>query len=383
MLIDRTVIFVRSGKGGDGCMSFRREKFVPKGGPDGGNGGRGGDVILVGDRSLTTLLPLTPRPHYRAKAGGQGRGRSMHGPDGDDCLVPVPPGTVVHDRDTGELVADVREDGQQVLVAAGGAGGRGNESYKSSTNQVPRQWTPGEPFIERALELELKLIADVGLIGMPNAGKSTMLRAVTRSRPKVADYPFTTLDPHLGIAELPGDGSRRLVLADIPGLIEGAADGAGLGHEFLRHVERTVVLVHVLDLAPMDGTDPVANHDAIREELLAYSAVLAEKREIVVLNKIDLLPDDERDARIRGVRRGLRLPDDIPMLVASGATGEGMTEVLERAWSTLAEEEARGRGRSGERGPSVLEPGSEPSESDEDDATDTPKPRPTRPSSSW
>ncbi len=338
MLIDETVIYVRSGRGGDGCLSFRREKFVPKGGPDGGDGGRGGDVVLVGDRSLSTLLPLTPRPHYRAEAGGHGMGKQRHGHDADDLEVSVPPGTVVFDRDSGEPVGEIREHGQRLVVARGGRGGRGNESFKSATHQTPREWTPGEPYEERALRLELKLIADVGLVGLPNAGKSTMLGAVTRSRPKVADYPFTTLQPHLGIAELPGDGSRRLVLADIPGLIDGAASGAGLGHDFLRHVERTEVLLHVLDVAPLDGTEAVANHAIIREELLAYSPVLAEKPEIVVLNKVDLVPADEREERIRTIRRGLRLDPETPLLVASGATGEGMPEVLEACWRMLGRE---------------------------------------------
>lgn len=338
MLIDRAIIFVRSGRGGDGCVSFRREKFVPKGGPDGGNGGRGGDITLVGDRSLSTLLPLTPRPHYRADAGGHGRGAQCFGPDADHMDIMVPPGTIVFDRDTDEQLGEIREEGERLLVARGGKGGRGNESFKHATNQTPRNAEPGEPWEERALRLELKLIADVGLVGLPNAGKSTMLAAVTRSRPKVADYPFTTLQPHLGIADLPGDGSRRLVLADIPGLIEGAADGAGLGHDFLRHVERTELLLHVLDLVPIDGSDPVANHAAILGELVAYSPVLAEKAEIVVLNKVDLLPAEDRDEAIRRVRIGLRLDDDTPIVVVSGASGEGTVEMLEAAWRALGRE---------------------------------------------
>ncbi|MFK7961417.1 MAG: GTPase ObgE [Phycisphaerales bacterium] len=335
MLIDQATIFVRSGKGGDGCMSFRREKYIPKGGPDGGNGGHGGSVFLVGDPSLSTLLPLTPRPHYRAEHGRQGLGKSMHGRDAEDLLVPVPLGTIVRDRDSGEWLGEMRASGERLLVASGGKGGRGNESYKSATHQTPREWTPGEPSVELALHLELKLIADVGLVGLPNAGKSTMLRATTRGRPKVADYPFTTLSPHLGIAELPGEDHRRLVVADIPGLIEGAADGAGLGHDFLRHVERTSVLLHVVDVAPLDGSDPVENYETIRQELVAYSAVLGEKPEVVVLNKVDLLLAEEREEAIRTIRRGLRLDPEVPMILASGATGEGTAEMLESCWTEL------------------------------------------------
>jgi GTP-binding protein len=345
MLIDRATIFVRSGKGGDGCVSLRREKFVPKGGPDGGDGGRGGDVVLVGDASLSTLLPLTPRPHYRAKHGQPGTGKSCHGSDGASVLVQVPLGTLVYDAENDDLLADITRDGERFVAVAGGRGGYGNEHFKSATNQTPREATPGEPAIDRTLRLELKLIAEVGLIGKPNAGKSTLLRAVTRANPKVADYPFTTLAPHLGIAELPADrrgAERRLLLADIPGLIEGAAEGAGLGHDFLRHVERTRVLVHVLDVQPIDGSDPVASYHAIREELHAYSVALAETPEIVVLNKIDLVPEEERDAVVAGLTGRLGLDDDEPAVVTSGATGAGTRELLERCWQTLGREDAPG-----------------------------------------
>jgi GTP-binding protein len=337
MLIDQATIFVRSGKGGDGCISFRREKYVPKGGPDGGDGGKGGDVILIGDRSLSTLLPLTPRPHYRAKNGMQGMGKQMHGSDGDDCIVPVPPGTLVFDKDTGDLLADITEHGQTYIAAAGGKGGFGNEHFKSSTNQTPREATPGEPRIDRTLLLELKLIADIGLIGLPNAGKSTMLSAVSRATPKIADYPFTTLAPHLGIAELPGE--RRLIFADIPGLIEGAAEGAGLGHDFLRHVERTRLLVHLVDVRPIDGSSPRDNYRAIRKELMDYSAELAEKPEILVLNKIDLIPADERDSAIRRLRAELNIPSNEPVVAASGATGDGARELLEMCWTQIGSAE--------------------------------------------
>ncbi|MGY8753367.1 MAG: GTPase ObgE, partial [Phycisphaerales bacterium] len=296
MLVDRARIFVRSGKGGDGCMSFRREKYIPKGGPNGGDGGDGGDVVLVGDGSIDTLLSLTHRPHYRAGHGIQGKGSQMHGANGDDKIVKVPLGTLVKDEKTGELLADIAEEGQVLVVANGGKGGWGNEHFKSATNQAPRETTNGEPIEEYILRLELKLIADIGLVGLPNAGKSTLLSSISAARPKVADYPFTTLQPHLGIAEL--DLDRRLIVADIPGLIEGAADGAGLGHRFLKHIERTGALLHLVDVMPIDGSDPVSNYRAIRDELERYSEELASKEEIVVLNKVDLLLPDERDEAI-------------------------------------------------------------------------------------
>lgn len=344
MLIDQATIFVRSGKGGDGCMSFRREKYVPKGGPDGGDGGRGGDVILIGDDSLTTLLPLRPRPHYRATSGTQGMGKSMTGAAGDDKIVPVPLGTVVHDAETGKVEIDISEHGQRWLAARGGKGGLGNERFKSSTNQAPREWTPGEPWEERTLRLELKLMADAGLIGLPNAGKSTMLRAVSEATPKVADYPFTTLHPHLGMAALPSGGSaeRRLVFADIPGLIEGASGGAGLGHDFLRHVERTGVLVHVLDVMPIDGSSPEQNYRTIRGELAGYSSELAEKPEVVVLNKIDLVPEQDRVETIDRIAAAIGLPDDRRPIVTSGATHEGVAALLEACWTLLGRRDVEG-----------------------------------------
>ncbi len=331
MLIDRATLYVRSGKGGHGCMSFRREKFIPKGGPDGGNGGRGGDVVIVADPNLDTLLPLTPRPHYRAESGKGGMGKSCIGRDGADCIVKVPMGTLVFDRDSGELLADISALDQRMVVAEGGQGGRGNESYKSSTNQTPRESTPGGEWVERTLDLELKLIADVGLVGLPNAGKSTMLRAFSRARPKVADYPFTTLSPHLGIAEL--SRHRRLVVADIPGLIAGAADGAGLGHDFLRHIERTECIVHVIDVMPFDKSDPVQNYKTIRGELEAYSTTLAEKPETIVLNKIDLVPEHEREAHCQAILSCLECSK--PPLLMSGLTGEGGEALLECLWQAL------------------------------------------------
>ncbi len=328
MLVDRARIFVRSGKGGDGCMSFRREKYIPKGGPNGGDGGDGGDVILVGDKSIDTLLSLTHRPHYRADHGIQGKGSQMHGANGDDKIVKVPLGTLVTSEESGELLADISEDGQELVVAKGGKGGWGNEHFKSATNQAPRETTSGEPIEEYILRLELKLIADIGLVGLPNAGKSTLLSAISAARPKVAEYPFTTLQPHLGIAEL--DVNRRLIVADIPGLIEGAADGAGLGHRFLKHIERTGALLHLVDVMPVDGSDPVSNYRAIREELVRYSEELAAKDEIVVLNKVDLLPPDERQEILSKIAANLQLD---PVIVCSGATREGVRDVLEHCWA--------------------------------------------------
>jgi GTP-binding protein len=339
VLIDQGVIFVRSGKGGDGCVAFRREKYIPKGGPDGGDGGDGGDVILEGDDALSTLHVVTLRPHYRAQNGQPGGGSQRHGASGEDCLVRVPAGTLVFDHATGALLADVARHGERFVVARGGRGGFGNEHFKSATNQTPRESTPGEPWEERTLRLELKILADVGLVGMPNAGKSTLLAAVSAARPRIADYPFTTKSPNLGIAELPGD--RRIVVADIPGLIEGAAEGAGLGHDFLRHVERTRVLVHVVEVVPIDGSDPTANYRAVRRELADYAHGLPEKDEIVALSKVDLIPDEqERESRIAAIAEAIGgSPRIIPL---SGVTGEGTRELLEACWERLEDKPAPG-----------------------------------------
>ncbi|MCH7798128.1 MAG: GTPase ObgE [Planctomycetes bacterium] len=357
MLIDRATIFVRSGKGGSGCVSLRREKYIPRGGPDGGDGGCGGDVVLVGDPGLDTLLGLTYSPHFFAANGRPGKGKSMHGADGEDSIVRVPPGTLVYDKDTGEYLADITSAEDRYVVVRGGRGGFGNEHFKTSTDQTPREATPGEPVEERTLRLELKLIADVGLVGKPNAGKSTLLSAVSRATPKVAEYPFTTRSPCLGIAELAGGRmERRLVIADIPGLIEGASAGAGLGHEFLRHIERTTVLVHLVDIAPVDGSDPAENYTAIRRELAEYSPALAEKTEIVALNKIDLVPASDRAGVIERIGRACRDSDRAAPMVISGATGEGLRELLEACWQSLGKSEpvpwkaggaAAGAGRGG------------------------------------
>jgi len=330
VFVDTAIITVRSGKGGDGCSHLRREKDRPKGGPDGGDGGRGGDITVVADPHLDTLIEFSYRAHFFAQDGERGQKKSCHGSDGQGVEIRLPVGSLVADADTHEVLVDLVEPGQRAVVAPGGKGGLGNEHFKGPLRQTPLEFTPGEPAVERRLLIELKLIADVGLVGLPNAGKSTLLRAVSRANAKVGAYPFTTLSPQLGIAEL--DTERRLVFADLPGLIEGAADGAGLGHDFLRHVERTRAIVHLVDIAPLDGSDPVANWRTIRGELHAFSPELAEKPELVVLNKMDLVPEDERDARIErfagaiGLARGERPP------AISGATGEGVRAMLEAAW---------------------------------------------------
>ena len=339
MLIDQATIFIRSGKGGNGCCSFLREKYRPKGGPDGGNGGRGGDVVLVGDDTLTTLLSLTPRPHYRAKHGGDGQGKSKFGADAEALHIPVPLGTIARDRETGEVVCDIAAHGEQVIVAIGGAGGRGNESFKSATNQTPREVEPGEAWQERTLDLELKLIADIGLVGLPNAGKSTFLGCVTAARPKVASYPFTTLEPSLGICEL--DPERRLLIADIPGLIEGAAHGAGLGLDFLRHIERTAVFLHLVDAAPADGSDPVENWKTIRGELVCHEVDLSIRPEIVLLNKADLLPGEA----MQDIAEQLRQAGAAHVHTGSGATRKGIDKLLETLWRATRKENVDARGQ--------------------------------------
>jgi GTPase len=337
MLVDEAIIHVRSGKGGNGVASFRREKSIMKGGPDGGDGGRGGHVFLVGDPHLDTLVDFQHRPHRFAMAGENGANKKCHGRDGEDLVIKVPLGTVVHEVESGELVADIVEDGQVVLVAEGGKGGLGNDRFKTSTHQTPTECTPGGEAVERSLHLELKLIADIGFVGLPNAGKSTLLNATTRATAKVGAYPFTTRKPQLGIAELPGD--RRVVLADIPGLIEGASGGAGLGHDFLRHIERTKAIVHLVDLAPLDGSKPADNYRMIREELQAFSPVLAEKPEMVVFSKIDLVDEDERAKLVKRVSKEIGLAvapgrGEQPVVI-SAATGEGVRELLERAYALV------------------------------------------------
>lgn len=297
--IDEATIRVQAGDGGNGCVSFRREKFIPYGGPDGGDGGDGGSVYLVADENINTLVDFRHQRDYRAERGQNGMGRERTGKGGDDLFVHVPVGTLVADDETGEQMGDLVEHGQQLLVAQGGFHGLGNTRFKSSTNRAPRQSKPGTPGDVRRLRLELKLLADVGLLGLPNAGKSTFIRAVSSATPKVADYPFTTLYPNLGMVKV--DYERSFVVADVPGLIEGAADGAGLGIQFLKHLARTRLLLHLVDVAPYDQTEPVDNVRKIERELVQYSETLAQRPRWLVLNKIDLLPDAEREARCQSI----------------------------------------------------------------------------------
>src|SRR5687768_6122238 len=332
MFVDEAEIHVKAGDGGAGCVSFRREKYIPKGGPDGGDGGSGGDVVFLADPNKNTLLDFSGRHHWHARRGEAGMGKKMYGQSGDDLVIPVPPGTLIFDKEHGILLADLDTPHKRVVIAKGGKGGKGNWHFKSSTNQAPRFAEPGGEGQERSLRLELKLIADVGLVGMPNAGKSTLLSTISAARPKIADYPFTTLEPQLGIAEL--SGFRRIVFADIPGLIEGAQHGAGLGHAFLRHIERTKIIVHLLDMFPLDGSDPAENYRTIRRELEAFSPELAAKREIVAANKMDLAVDEEGESTVERLREALPHKE---VLAISGATRRGSEPLRERAWAARPE----------------------------------------------
>jgi GTPase len=318
---DRAKIFVQGGAGGSGAVSFRREAHVPKGGPDGGDGGRGADVVLVCDGSLRDLQAFRRRGHFKGARGGHGEGSERHGASPGILEVPVPPGTIVEDVD-GTMRFDLTRPGQRAVVAKGGSGGRGNKRFTKSTRQAPRFAEKGLPGEERWLELRLKLLADVGLVGLPNAGKSSLLARLTRAAPKVADYPFTTLEPVLGTLEGP---DRQLVVADIPGLIEGASGGAGLGHEFLAHVERTGLLVHVLDLAPVDGSDPVENHATVERELAEHGGGLAELPRMLALSKADLVPAEDAERAAAEWRE--RRPDLLMVVVTSAATKQGLDEL--------------------------------------------------------
>lgn len=289
--VDEAKIKVEAGKGGDGCASFRREKFIPFGGPDGGDGGNGGSVFLEASENLNTLVDFRHQHLYKAKNGERGAGSQCTGKSADDLIIKVPIGTIIFDNDTNETIGDLTKNGQRICVAKGGKHGLGNIHFKSSTNRAPLRFTKGEPGENRELLLELKLLADVGLLGMPNAGKSTLIRAVSAARPKVADYPFTTLYPNLGVVRV--DSERSFVIADIPGLIEGASEGLGLGIQFLKHLSRTSVLLHLIDVAPMDNSDPVATFKAITKELKKFSPDLAKKERWLVFNKIDLLPKNK------------------------------------------------------------------------------------------
>lgn len=326
MFVDEAEIYVKGGDGGDGCIGFRREAYVPRGGPDGGDGGHGGGVYMEAVADLDTLLDFVGHHHWKGENGRPGKTKKMTGKSGENTIVQVPLGTLIYDKDTGILLKDLTEPGQRVCVAHGGRGGKGNVHFATPTEQAPRIAEPGRKGQERTLRLELKLIADVGLVGMPNAGKSTLISHVSSARSKIASYPFTTLHPVLGIAEI--SRHRRMVLADLPGLIEGAHEGAGLGDEFLRHIERTRVIVHLLDIAPIDGSDPAKNYAKIRKELSKYSAKLAEKTEIVVANKMDLT-DAEK------AYKKLKKKLGVEVFAVSAVTGKGLSELLDRLWQVV------------------------------------------------
>jgi GTP-binding protein len=329
--VDEVRVRVEAGDGGDGCVSFRREKYVPRGGPNGGDGGDGGDVVLRVDPGLSTLLDLSyPRP-LRARHGEPGRGKDQYGRRGEDLVLRVPPGTIVYDDDSGVGLADLRRGGEHAVVARGGRGGRGNMHFATATNRAPRRADPGTAGEHRTLRLELRMLADAGLLGMPNVGKSTLIRAVSAARPRVADYPFTTLVPHLGVVRV--DDERSFVLADVPGLIVGAAGGHGLGTRFLRHLSRTAVLVHLLDISGLTGRDALEDFDALNRELALASPALAAKPQLVVAGKIDLAEARARlpEARHRFARRGISL------LAVSGATGDGTHELVRRIATAVAE----------------------------------------------
>ncbi|MDE2338076.1 MAG: GTPase ObgE [Gammaproteobacteria bacterium] len=344
--VDEAKLRVQAGNGGRGSTSFRREKFVPFGGPDGGDGGRGGSVYLRAAAGINTLVDFRIERLWRAQHGEPGSSNDCTGRSGEDLYVPVPIGTLVRDAETGETLGDLTHEGDVLAVARGGKGGWGNQRFKSSTNRSPRQYGPGLPGEKRTLELELKVLADVGLLGQPNAGKSTLIRAVSAARPKVADYPFTTLYPNLGVVSV-GE-HRSFVMADIPGLIEGAAEGAGLGIRFLKHLQRTRVLLHILDIAPPDpAADPVADARAIVAELKKFSPELAAKPRWLVLNKSDLLPEPEAEQRAREIVRRLRYRG--PKFLISGATGQGTRELCEAVMTFLEEQAAAERAAQAEQ----------------------------------
>jgi GTP-binding protein len=319
--LDEARILVKAGDGGNGCLAFRREKYVPRGGPSGGDGGRGGDVYIVASSQHNTLLQFSYNPEHKAERGRHGEGSNKTGADGHSIEIEMPVGTVIYDEATGERLADLTEPGQRFLVARGGRGGRGNARFATSTHQAPTEHEPGRPGEERRLRLELKLLADVGLVGFPNAGKSTLISRISAARPKIADYPFTTLEPNLGVVQLPN--FRSFVVADIPGLIEGAHLGAGLGIQFLRHIERTRLLVHLVDVSESSGRDPVHDFEAIMTELASFSEDLAHKPMIVVASKMDAAQDETRIASLRN----LSSEHGLPYFEISSVTGQGIEAV--------------------------------------------------------
>lgn len=334
MFVDQVDIHVKAGNGGKGCLSFRREKYVPRGGPDGGDGGAGGSVFIVATPRKNTLIDFRFHPEFEARKGDHGQGSNRSGQTGDDLEIEVPIGTLVYgqpaDGSETELIADLAEEGQRVLVAKGGRGGLGNAHFASSTNRAPRKTQPGEPGDEKFLRLELKLLADAGLVGFPNAGKSTLIARISAARPKIADYPFTTLTPNLGVVSMSDD--RSFVVADVPGLIEGAHAGHGLGHQFLRHIERTKVLIHLVDVSGASGRDPVTDFETINEELRLFDPSVAAKPQLVAANKIDALDDPER---LKALERHVKKAR-LPFFRISGVTGEGVDALLEAAWREVA-----------------------------------------------
>ena len=330
--VDEAIIDIAAGDGGNGCMSFRREKFIPFGGPNGGDGGRGGHVYAQADRNLNTLVDFRFSRRHEARHGEHGRGSDQFGAAADDIVLRMPVGTIISDAETGAPVAELLEPGEKILLAKGGDGGFGNMHFKTSTNRAPRQKTPGWPGEARTLKLELRVLADVGLLGMPNAGKSTLIAAISNARPKIADYPFTTLHPNLGVVRVAAEQS--FVVADVPGLIEGAAEGAGLGHQFLRHLQRTRLLLHLVDIAPFDGSDPVAHAKAIVAELKKYDPALHAKPRWLVLNKLDMVAPDERAARVKDFTRRFRWKG--PVFEISALTREGCESLVQAVYRHVA-----------------------------------------------
>lgn len=324
MFVDRAKIYVKSGKGGDGHVSFRREKYVPSGGPDGGDGGRGGDVIFIVDEGLNTLIDFRNTRKYKAQDGEPGGKKNCRGKDGKDIVIKVPPGTVIKEAESGQIIVDMSGDNRKIVLLKGGRGGNGNQHYATSTMQAPRYAQPGQSAKELTLLLELKVIADVGLVGLPNVGKSTLLSRVSNARPKIANYHFTTLNPHLGVVDLEGTGG--FVMADIPGLIEGASEGVGLGHEFLRHIERTKVIIHVVDAAGTEGRDPVADIYAINKELEAYNPDIAKRPQVIAANKVDAVYGMEENP-VDAIRAEFE-PKGISVYPISAVSGEGVRELL-------------------------------------------------------
>ncbi|MBW2466670.1 MAG: GTPase ObgE [Deltaproteobacteria bacterium] len=325
--IDEAKFFVKGGDGGNGCVSFRREKFVPKGGPDGGDGGNGGDVIIRASKRLRSLIDFQYRSHFLPEKGGHGQGKKKHGRNGADCIVNVPAGSLIKDAETDEVLADLIEEGQQIIVAKGGHGGRGNTHFASSTNRVPRIAGKGRPGEERWLRVELKLLADIGLVGLPNAGKSTLLSKMSAAHPKIASYPFTTLEPHLGVLE---SNHTAYIIADVPGLIEGAHKGAGLGHKFLRHIERTKLLLHIID-ASRNIDEIIADFRTIEQELSRYNVTLLDRRKLILLNKTDLLEDRSKLEKIVNTFKN----KDLSILAISALTGSGIDALKKYLVETL------------------------------------------------